>query len=715
MEDAPPDSLEGWVAVKEDPFGPAEPPHNLRFLVAWNGVEGQFALTCHNRTLQERGGPEAEAAEEEEPTTWAALFTPQALRGLHGQLSALAPALEAAFPELPQALTTSHCSSAAPWALLFFPSRPALGEAELEAALLDALFARDTEEEARYFEGLAELRRKALKAGLGRAKEALRQVGKHNTDKLVALMELYQEEDEAYLELVTVATEFYQYLLQPFRDMRELATLYRREILKSLQANKLGPKRVEALRKEAEEWANQAEEAVNSIQDITVSYFKETVTALAAMQKQIEQDQKRFGQAAWASASPRLENLKYLLAKETLQYMRAKELCLKHKRADIQKQVRNCPWKNDVAQVEELEIEYYETQLELYEVQFEILKNEELLLTAQLETLRRRMKEIQDEVIYYDTCETPDELEATELVLEEPHKPSSEMAQLRQKTQQLETKRGIICSRRAYLRNKKKCPAQFVLKTSRPLNTKQPQMASRRSPAASPQPLLTSKMSATKQPRASRQAREAKSSKAACQKTPKEIPVQIFVPPNSLEKPNKSEGASSLMVPPPPPPPLPPPPPPLPSIPPIVPKRPQETPLILDEGFLLIPFGKDKGESLLSDCSWTMEDLIHLLPPTGSMDEVLASLKRGEVLLRKVEPPSQAASSSSSLNDSILAAIRQGVKLRKVSQEPKTDMEKGSSNELERSIKAAIQRIKKASADSEEDENNDHNSGEWNG
>uniref|UniRef100_H9GUH2 WH2 domain-containing protein n=1 Tax=Anolis carolinensis TaxID=28377 RepID=H9GUH2_ANOCA len=577
-------------------------------------------------------------------------------------------------------------------------------------------------------------------------------------------MELYQEEDEAYLELVTVATEFYQYLLQPFRDMRELATLYRREILKSLQANKLGPKRVEALRKEAEEWANQAEEAVNSIQDITVSYFKETVTALAAMQKQIEQDQKRFGQAAWASASPRLENLKYLLAKETLQYMRAKELCLKHKRADIQKQMESLnEQENDVAQVEELEIEYYETQLELYEVQFEILKNEELLLTAQLETLRRRMKEIQDEVIYYDTCETPDELEATELVLEEPHKPSSEMAQLRQKTQQLETKRGIICSRRAYLRNKKdqceesrrlrlqqaedsvrhfqqhhsiqikrekrkedekmkrtwikqerqktlerlktfkeKCPAQFVLKTSRPLNTKQPQMASRRSPAASPQPLLTSKMSATKQPRASRQAREAKSSKAACQKTPKEIPVQIFVPPNSLEKPNKSEGASSLMVPPPPPPPLPPPPPPLPSIPPIVPKRPQETPL---------PSRCEDSPA----ASVATKEGNHLSRCTGSMDEVLASLKRGEVLLRKVEPPSQAASSSSSLNDSILAAIRQGVKLRKVSQEPKTDMEKGSSNELERSIKAAIQRIKKASADSEEDENNDHNSGEWNG
>lgn len=43
----------------------------------------------------------------------------------------------------------------------------------------------------------------------------------------------------------------------------------------------LGPKRIVALQKEAEEWARQADEAIVSIQDITVNYFKETVKALA--------------------------------------------------------------------------------------------------------------------------------------------------------------------------------------------------------------------------------------------------------------------------------------------------------------------------------------------------------------------------------------------------------------------------------------------------
>ncbi len=42
--------------------------------------------------------------------------------------------------------------------------------------------------------------------------------------------------------------------------------------------------------------------------------------------------------------------------------------------------------------VDQLELQFYETQLELYDAKFEILKNEEQLLVAQIETLRRQIK-----------------------------------------------------------------------------------------------------------------------------------------------------------------------------------------------------------------------------------------------------------------------------------------------------------------------------------
>lgn len=48
---------------------------------------------------------------------------------------------------------------------------------------------------------------------------------------MVALMQVYGEEDEAYQELVTMATAFFQYLLQPFRHMREVAASCKLDIL----------------------------------------------------------------------------------------------------------------------------------------------------------------------------------------------------------------------------------------------------------------------------------------------------------------------------------------------------------------------------------------------------------------------------------------------------------------------------------------------------
>lgn len=42
--------------------------------------------------------------------------------------------------------------------------------------------------------------------------------------------------------------------------------------------------------------------------------------------------------------------------------------------------------------VDELEIQFYEVQLELYDVKFEILKYEEILLTTQLDSIKRLIK-----------------------------------------------------------------------------------------------------------------------------------------------------------------------------------------------------------------------------------------------------------------------------------------------------------------------------------
>nr|BAC38074.1 unnamed protein product [Mus musculus] len=331
-------------------------------------------------------------------------------------------------------------------------------------------------------EGLSEFRERTLRARLGQTATRLHQVlqdhGKANT--MVALMKVYQEEDELYQELVTMATTFFQYLLQPFRDMREVATSCKLGILKSLDEDELGPRRVAALQKEASEWTRQAEEAVGSIQDITVNYFKETVTALTGMQKQMEQDQKRFGQAAWATAMPRLENLKLMLARETLQLMRAKELCLKHRQAEIQRKVDDLPRQGkQLDVVDELEIQCYDIQSELYDVKLEMLRNEETILVTRLDSVKRLITEKQAEVIYYDPCESPEELQSLAPDLELHLGDNRELRALSQQCQRLEAQRGRICSREPPL-ERRILPEILLTLTAKNLNTHQTQYSMKR-------------------------------------------------------------------------------------------------------------------------------------------------------------------------------------------------------------------------------------------
>lgn len=478
------DSLEGWVAVKNNIFEEDE-TFKLGFIVQWNVIESKFAVTCHNRTLQ-RQKRKSEPAADDPQMSWAGLFSVSDLRHIHQQFTCVADVLGGCFPDLSKFEEGNNI-----WELLFLNRRSGPEDDEerdydgpcrkLEKyfstaidlcgrkIVLDTLFAQDDRDVEEYFENLQEFKKKSMQEEMSRAKGHLRQLlQSHSTaDRMVVLLSIYEEEDEAYQDLVTVATTFFQYLLQPFRDMRELACLYKIDILKSLEFEDLGPKRIAALEKEAEEWRKKAEDAVASIQDITVTYFAQTSKALAGMVKQMEEDKCRFGPAAWASAAPRLEKLRFLLAKETLQHMRATEMCLSRKKDGIKERLENLSVRVQRADlrsafedgqkhdtVDRLELRFYKTQLELYDAKFEILKNEEQLLVAQIEPLRRQIKELKEQVVYYDVCEDPEELQS--MVHTGIHQADSPaVSQLKRRLQTLETKRGNICARRAYLRNKK--------------------------------------------------------------------------------------------------------------------------------------------------------------------------------------------------------------------------------------------------------------------
>lgn len=65
-----------------------------------------------------------------------------------------------------------------------------------------------------------------------------------------------------------------------------------------------------------------------------------TIRYVAALYERMRADQRKFGKSAWAAAVKRMERLQYAVSKETLQLMRAKEICLEQRKHGLKEEVK---------------------------------------------------------------------------------------------------------------------------------------------------------------------------------------------------------------------------------------------------------------------------------------------------------------------------------------------------------------------------------------
>ena len=70
---------------------------------------------------------------------------------------------------------------------------------------------------------------------------------------------------------------------------------------------------------------------------MTQCFFKKSLPI--AVYDRMRADQKKFGKASWAAAAERMEKLQYAVSKETLQMMRAKEICLEQRKHALKEEV----------------------------------------------------------------------------------------------------------------------------------------------------------------------------------------------------------------------------------------------------------------------------------------------------------------------------------------------------------------------------------------
>uniref|UniRef100_A0A672TGQ9 WH2 domain-containing protein n=1 Tax=Strigops habroptila TaxID=2489341 RepID=A0A672TGQ9_STRHB len=795
-----------WVAVRPHAFQERE-KQKFVFIMAWNEIEGKFAIACHNRKAQWprqlggqsrpqgrhpyaeqrpglrpgtrlltfpcRGGaagplrgPEVAGVAEEkievlgkeekvasslppsplhaaesaapdaepvgEECSWAGLFSFQDLRAVHQQLCLVNSELEPYLPAFPE-------ESSGVWMVLF--SAPELSEQEMDALcyklqvyllhsldicgwkILSQVLFTETDDPEEYYESLSELRRKGYEEVLQWACRRIQELlEKHkNMESMVELLELYQMEDEACSSLVEATRELYQYLLQPFRDMRELAMLRRQQIKISVENDFLGPRRIESLQKEDADWQRKAHMAVLSIQDLTVKYFEITSKAQKAVYDCMRADQKKFGKAAWAAAVERMEKLQYEVSKETLQLMRAKEICLEQKKHALKEEMQSLKGGTEaIVHLDPLEADYYDIQLQLYEVQFEILKCEELLVTTQLESMRRLMSEKRDEVVYYDTYESMEAMLEKEDMATSVYLQKEELQKLQQKICQLEARHGRISAKKAYLRNKKEiCIAKHNEKSQQHHQSEEEYKMYHTVQIWYPGQVM---LKSTKLQLAHAR-RKCATSSVFCVDQPYSLPATIqtqekseevelenAVQPLQVQEPTSLEQLQDISLLPngitselphvsispltsnefqpetvtivPLPPPLPPPPPPL--LPPLPSKEDDTKSLEKSDSFVKhqseekgvqhsssVPIAHLFDSTQLVSAKKKLKktsDLegLHRRRVSSPMDEVVASLKHGSFHLRKVEQRSLPPFPNEDDSNNILAQIRRGVKLKKV-------------------------------------------------
>ena len=274
------DALEDWVAIKEHPFITDETKTRLHFHVAWNGLDGKIAITCreHSRV----------AMDTSQYKGWSGAFSFIELSSIHNQLSLVHPTLSPYLPEIPT-------EPRGMWAYISYPEIPEDPDTLCQEIqhylsialdicgqklLTDTLFEEHSYEE--YFEKVSELRRRSYDDAVRNADDQLRNVLflREGSINMLDMLEVYKQEDEAIFKYNIGFAELYNYLIQPFLDMRELAFAKLREAKCGLNNPNFGDRRKAEYVGMFSEWQTNYVHALDSIQELYIQYYTKTTGLL---------------------------------------------------------------------------------------------------------------------------------------------------------------------------------------------------------------------------------------------------------------------------------------------------------------------------------------------------------------------------------------------------------------------------------------------------
>ena len=208
------------------------------------------------------------------------------LKAVHEQLCLIHPSLGPYLPDLPsqpqgfwayfykhESPTDSFCSMVEDYFRIAFDICG-------KGLLLNTLFGKTSYDE--YFENISELKRRKYDESVDTCQQKLQNILSLRSGSVNMLdkLQYYSLEDSAMFDLNVALADLYNYLLQPFLDMREMSLAKLKEAKNGLQNENYGDRLKKEYADMFAEWQENYEHALDAICQHYIDYYSKTVSIL---------------------------------------------------------------------------------------------------------------------------------------------------------------------------------------------------------------------------------------------------------------------------------------------------------------------------------------------------------------------------------------------------------------------------------------------------
>ncbi|RWS16737.1 junction-mediating and -regulatory protein-like protein, partial [Dinothrombium tinctorium] len=408
MDEAMENSLEDWVAVKPNLFASDGHNPNYRFFVAWNDAEQKLAITCSqgSRKVSDKSTTSLATSLRQKQTP----IDDSICRQLEDYLE--------------KAL---HICGKRLFLSLLFDEHP-LSDFE---------------------ENLQELRLKGHENVYRNALNELEEVLKirKRAENMIEMSTVYAIEDEVVANVSIALAELYNFQIQPFLQLREIAFNSKKKAETKLKDDNLGERIKREAKREYEENNDQYLAANEALQHLYQEYYRKTSELVGAQVERMLCDKGRFGRSAFdvVDGPNRLLRLQVFLCQERLKLLNAIKLSKECQRDQMKLTIKRDMSKEESKRAD---LELLEAEISILDIRLDISTEEETLLKKQIEILKNNDSKNVEVELFYDAVE-----DLRDLLGDEENTPNTFE---NPKIDSLKAKLEKIFRRRANLRNKRK-------------------------------------------------------------------------------------------------------------------------------------------------------------------------------------------------------------------------------------------------------------------